>query len=212
MAPTRCKPVSTRARQREHGLHRTRCMRTKAQRVERKPVGAAGVGIGAGAALLAVMCLDAGVRGESAYTPFSLTASLVLGESASHSDAPATLLVGLIIGTAAATFNGFVFAQLLFRFPDLGSRGWVTRLVTGMLFGTAVYVFAFQVIGRLAFPWVLHADQPAWLAGHALFFGPLLAVMHHVALVRERERLRQNAIDPSAPRTRPHGNPTGQSS
>lgn len=187
-------------------------MGTKGQLVERKPLGATGVGIGAGAALLAVMCLHSAARGESAFTPFSLTASLVLGEAASHSDAPSTLLVGILIGTMAAMVDGFVFARLMFQLPESVSRAWAPRLLVGMAFGAIVYLFAFQVVGRLAFPWMLHADQPGWFAGHALVFGPLLAVMHHVALVRERERLGLTAIDSKVGRTGAHGNPTGESS
>lgn len=177
---------------------------------EQPPVSAVGVSIGAGAALLAVMCLDAGLRGDSPFLPFRLTASLVLGESAVESTESSTVLLGMVIGTGTAMVDGLLFTRLMFRLPDAISRSWSRRILVGMAFGAAVYVVAFQLVGRFAFPWVLRADQPGWLVGHALVFGPLLAVMHLVAVLREDERL--DAIGSPPGRTGSHGNPTGESS
>jgi hypothetical protein len=160
-----------------------------ARLLRRPTLSATGTGIGAGAAMLAVLCADAVSRGESAYTPFSLSASVVLGEAAAHSEEPLTILVGLVVGTLASVLYGFFFSQLSRALPEPPGRGWGRQLLVGAAFGAAMYVVAFQVVARIAFPWLLSAEPLTWFFAHAVVYGPLLAVMYEVGLRRERDRI-----------------------
>jgi hypothetical protein len=144
---------------------------------------AAGAGVLAGLVLAVAEVVGATVAGRSPLLPLRMAASVLLGDSALDLVAPAPvvgvaildhLVVSAILGVAYLVFAG-QWAERWRGHPR-------SQALLGILFGTAVWLFNFQLVGRFATRWFLDTMQaPQWVA-HAFFFGLPLAAFFRLLM------------------------------
>jgi hypothetical protein len=183
-------PSNARRPQRRYGLN------MKPQ-VKRSALESIGLGEAAGAALAAVLVIASELHIGHAFAPLHIFASVVLGARAMNG--PTTigqLFVGAFVNIALSGAFGFVFGALNGRLPVVAHLRWLRELVAGMAFGGLVYLFNFQLVGRLLYPWVLDQPQRPWALAHILVFGPVLAVGYVLAERRE-VRAHRVSLSPS---------------
>lgn len=107
---------------------------------------------------------------------------------------PENLAVGLIVHLALAAGFGAAFALLV---PLVRGRGMV--VAAGAAFGLALYVFNFQVLGRLVFEWFQEGPNQLFEIVAHLGYGALLAPFVF-DLAGERAR---SDVPEGAPASRP---------
>lgn len=150
---------------------------------------ATGMGIGAGAVMLAALAFASLAHGDAASLPLHFTASLVLGSAAITSTAFWLLFAGSLVNIGISALYGRLYARAVSWLPPSVSASWFGTVATGLLFGAFTYVLGMQLVSRAIFPWMLEANQLSWFAAHAFVFGPVLAVMYEIGQRRERARL-----------------------
>ena len=124
----------------------------------------------------------------SAFIPPRVLASLIFGEQALTATVPllTALAVGMVVHVVLSILFGLAFVGLLTVFRQLCSS-WRMMLVYGSLFGFALWIVNFRIIGSILFPQLLTVDQ-FWMGflPHAAIIGLGLAV--YVSLVRYAPR------------------------
>ncbi|MCU0696263.1 MAG: hypothetical protein MUC96_07030 [Myxococcaceae bacterium] len=150
---------------------------------------ATGVGIGAGAVMLAALAFASIARGDGAAVPLHFMASVVLGASALTTSALESLLVGSLVNIAISALDGWLYANVIARLPASLTSSWPRVVGAGLAFGAALYVVSLQLVARVALPWMLEAHQLDWFVGNTFVFGPVLAVMYELGVRRERARV-----------------------
>lgn len=150
---------------------------------------ATGMGIGAGAVMLAALAFASLAHGDAASLPLHYTASLMLGSSAITSTAFWFLFAGSLVNIGISALYGRLYSRVVSFVPPTVGESWAGTVATGLLFGAFTYVLGIQLVSRALFPWMLEANQLSWFAAHAFVFGPVLAVMYEVGQRRERARL-----------------------
>lgn len=113
-------------------------------------------------------------HGKPLVAPF-LAISTIFHGSAMPVASPADVIAGLVLHLGLSLLFGIVFGLgvVLLRLP----RWPLLLLVAGLVFGLALYVLNFQVIGRIAFPWFVNPKGPnqifeLWI--HPVAYGLLL--------------------------------------
>lgn len=102
---------------------------------------------------------------------------------------PENLAIGLIVHLALAAGFGAAFALLV---PLVRGRGMV--VVAGAAFGLALYVFNFQILGRLVFEWFQEGPNQLFEIIAHLGYGALLApFVFDLAAVRTRSDVPEGA-------------------
>lgn len=119
--------------------------------------------------------------GASALRPVRMFASVVEGGYAvdGMGIASATIL-GLLVHFALSAGFGVLFACLRGVVPP-ARRTWSFSVASGLLYGLALWVLDFQIIGRALYPWVLEMNQVVQAFLHAAFFGLPLSLLLEAA-------------------------------
>jgi len=119
----------------------------------------------------------------SAFIPPRVLASLIFGEQALTATVPllTALAVGMVVHVVLSILFGLAFVGLLTVFRQLCSS-WRMMLVYGSLFGFALWIVNFRIIGSILFPQLLTVDQ-FWLGfvSHTFFFGMVLGAYFAIA-------------------------------
>ncbi|HLL83283.1 MAG TPA: hypothetical protein VK420_11550 [Longimicrobium sp.] len=123
--------------------------------------------------LFALMQMLAAAAGDgSAWLPWRLAASLLLGSGAVSAPASASIvLAGLFVHLMLSAFFGALWAvaaRLLWPAmrDNLGSHA-----ALAALYGAGVWLLNVQLIARGMFPWINSYDSPAQVLLHAFAYG-----------------------------------------
>jgi hypothetical protein len=117
--------------------------------------------------------LAAALMGLDPLGPVRMFASLILGRTALDLQTPLAVVVplGLLAHYLVACGWGGVYAGLLGTMGQDARSRVGFEAVIGLVFGTAVWLVNFHLIGRAMYPWFLEtSQQQQWLL-HALFYG-----------------------------------------
>jgi hypothetical protein len=125
-------------------------------------------GLVAGAVFIGVTMWFVSTMGNPAVAPFNLISSIVLGADALQNGSASVPL-----GVAVHVFNSLLFGAILglvaSRLPNDA-----TIAVAGLVFGLALYIVNFQIIGRFVLPQFQMPNQPFEVFAH-LTYGALTA-------------------------------------
>jgi hypothetical protein len=138
-----------------------------------------GVGYGMVAGMIfALVEMAVAGRSAEALLPLRMSASVLLGESALGLSVGASTLIGLGVHLGLSALFGLIYGLLDGHRPQEPERSWMRQAAFGTAYGLALWLFDFQVVGRLTHPWFLDAPQLGQAVLHAFFFGMPLALMY----------------------------------
>lgn len=148
---------------------------------------AAVFGLLAGAILVVFEILVALIVGDGATRPLRQYASVVLQEDAlTHSAPGIAVAVGLAVHLAVSAAWAVLFRLLGGGFGPGVQVSWAYQLLAGAVLGFVVYFIDYQIIGRLAFPWLLEQDQLTALVLRVLFYGMPLGTLFFFGTRRDK--------------------------
>ena len=139
-------------------------------------------GLVAGFAFILANMWYAGAHGKPSVAPFLDISTIFHGSDAPNlNNAPFDVVVGLVTHFALSMVFGIVFALAVGFFR-------VTRpllvVAAALVYGLALYVVNFQVIGRAFFPWFVNPHGPnqifeVWIhpIGYGLFLAPFFLTL-----------------------------------
>ncbi len=136
----------------------------------------AGFGLLAGIVFATFEMVAARMMGDGFWMPLRMIGAIILGEQAlepSYSLAQAAT-VGMALHLALSTLYGAVFGAAVAIAPALRTLG--TLVVSGTLYGLALWLVNFYVIAPTAFEWFQDASPAVQFVAHAFFYGALLGV------------------------------------
>jgi hypothetical protein len=139
-----------------------------------------GVGYGLVAGMIfAVAQLVVAMHAGNALLPLRMSASVILGASALDAlSVGATAVVGLGVHLVLSALFGLAYGLLDGNRPQEPERSPARQAGFGTLYGLALWLIDFQLIGRLTHPWFLGAPQLGQAMLHSFFFGLPLALMY----------------------------------
>lgn len=141
-------------------------------------------GIVAGIVFIIAETLIAVVLGAPILAPLALISTIVLGTEALAPGFPliTAVTVGLMVHAVMSAIFGIIFVYLLALANQLAAPASLL-LLYGAIYGLALWIVNFFIIGALFFPQFLMVDQ-FWqgFVPHVLFYGLMLA--GYVAAVR----------------------------
>ena len=139
-----------------------------------------GVGFGLVAGMIFALAeLVVAMRAGNALLPLRLAASVILGPSVVNSPSiGAAALVGLGVHLALSALFGLAYGLLDGHRPQEPERSPARQAGLGTLYGLALWLIDFQVVGRLTHPWFLTVPQLGQALLHAFFFGLPLALLY----------------------------------
>jgi hypothetical protein len=117
------------------------------------------------------------ISGNSALLPFREAASVLLREDAFGHNAPMIALVGALVHFSIAVMYGFAFGVFNSQIAWTKRVAGLRQGILGVVFGAAIWLFDFQFIARLFYPWMLDHSQVVQLVVHALGFGLPLGLL-----------------------------------
>lgn len=116
--------------------------------------------------------------GTAPSLPLRLFASVLIGPEAMQlATIESAVLIGTTVHLAFSALFGLVYGFVASRLSGGNGVRWGRQIALGLLFGALLWLLAFQVVGRLVYPWFLIPPQPFQLALHALFFGLPLSLL-----------------------------------
>jgi hypothetical protein len=138
-----------------------------------------GFGLIAGVIFAVMEMVGAALMGNPPLMPVRMFASLLLGQAALESVATGTaFLVGSIVHLALSAAFGLVYGLINSRLSLETQTQWARQAGIGLAFGILLWLFNFQVIARLLYPWFLMTPQLLQMLMHAMFFGLPLGLMY----------------------------------
>jgi hypothetical protein len=141
-----------------------------------------GFGIIAGILFAIMEVVAAAGMGDPPLMPLRMFASIVLGSAALETVGMGTaFLVGSLVHLVLSGVYGLVYGVVNARLPTKTRTGWASQAGIGLAFGAVLWLFNFQIVARILFPWFLMAPQLTQLLLHALFFGLPLGLMYAAA-------------------------------
>ena len=117
-------------------------------------------------------------RDGSPLLPLRMSASVLLGRAGLEASMGAASLVGLGVHLALSALFGLAYGLLDGNRPKEPDRSWGRQAALGTLYGLALWLIDFQLVGRLSHPWFLTLPQLGQAVLHAFFFGLPLALMY----------------------------------
>jgi hypothetical protein len=134
-------------------------------------------GLFGGVVLLIAQTIAAQLKHSSPAAPLRLTASLLLGPSALTTRAVVpTVLVGVLLLAGLAVGYGALFGLVAGALPREDRTDAFRLPALGILWGFLVWLIGFQIIARVAFPWLLRESKFSELILHAFFYGLPMAL------------------------------------
>lgn len=126
------------------------------------------------------------LTGLPPLTPIRTISAVALGPTALYPDFPLVQVFGafVVVQAIVSTFWGLVFALLISVAPML-SQNSSRLLLSGLIFGTFVWLIDFYLIGPFLFPWIWLANPWIQFVAHTFFFGGGLA-LYFLRLVERR--------------------------
>lgn len=139
-----------------------------------------GIGFGLVAGMIfALVEIAVAGRGDSPLMPLRMSASVLLGRAALDAiPIGVAALVGLGVHLTLSALYGLAYGLLDGHRPQEPDRSWARQAGFGMIYGLAVWLVNFHLVGRLTHPWFLGVPQFGQSMMHALFFGVPLALMY----------------------------------
>jgi hypothetical protein len=131
--------------------------------------------------IFAVVQVAAAALSGAPLEPLRMSSSVLLGPDMAHGAAlGAAALVGLGVHLALSALFGLLYGLIDGINLEEGERAcsWGRQAPVGLLYGFAIWLLDFQVVGRISHPWFLGAHQLAQAGLHALFFGLPLALLY----------------------------------
>ncbi|HEY3359099.1 MAG TPA: hypothetical protein VGQ83_37970 [Polyangia bacterium] len=129
-------------------------------------------GVLAGAVFGLAEVVGAAAMGQSPLLPPRMAASLVLGGIALFSTPPATAVaLGLFVHLLLSALFGIIFSARNAPMPPEMRASWGSQAAFGLFYGLIVWLFDFQLVGRLLYPWFLTSAQIPQAIAHIVFFG-----------------------------------------
>jgi hypothetical protein len=122
------------------------------------------------------------LSGQNALLPLREAASVLLRDDAFGPNAPMIALVGALVHFSIAVMYGFAYGVFNSQIAWTKRVAGLRQGMLGLAFGAAIWLFDFQLIARLFYPWMLGHSQVVQLIVHALGFGLPLGL-----LLAERE-------------------------
>lgn len=157
-----------------------------------------GYGVIAGIVFAFAEMLASVVMGNTAFMPFRMFASVVLGQDALDATPLGTaLLAGTLVHLALSAAFGALYGVILAQLSPRSQTSSARQIGMGLLYGAVLWLVNFQIIARLAYPWFLGAPQLLQALLHALFFGLPLGQMIAGAERRSRRVIGARAIPAS---------------
>lgn len=143
----------------------------------------------AGLSLLLVQGLAATLSNESFLVPFRFTSSLVLGEGALLMDGVVIpIVVGAFASAALGAAFGAIYGVVNASFSQETQHRRARQLAMATLFALALWVFNYQVIARVLFPWFLASPALFQMLVHVGGFGVPLG-LRYAGVQRRAPRL-----------------------
>jgi hypothetical protein len=139
-----------------------------------------GVGYGLVAGMIfALVEIAVAGRGDAPLMPLRMSASVLLGRAALDTTGIGlTVLIGMGVHLALSALFGLAYGLLDGQRPQEPDRSWGRQAGFGMLYGMALWLINFQIVGRLTYPWFLTVPQLGQAVMHSFFFGLPLALMY----------------------------------
>jgi hypothetical protein len=144
---------------------------------------AVGLGIAAGVVFAIVEMVAATAAGLPANTPLRLFGSIVLGRAALSVSFEFVAIAGLVVHLVLSAGYGAIYGALNARVSPKRRGRIADQAFAGILYGSAIWLVNYQLVGRIAYPWFLDMPQDIQWLVHALFFGLPLGLMY-AALAR----------------------------
>jgi hypothetical protein len=115
--------------------------------------------------------------GTPGATPLRLFATIVAGEMPLTRVSSAWALVGLVVHFGLSIAFGAVYGALNTSTTEARREDYAVQAGTGAAYGLALWLFNFQIVARLAYPWFLETPQLVQAILHVVFFGVPLALV-----------------------------------
>jgi hypothetical protein len=129
--------------------------------------------------IFAVVQVAAAALSGAPLEPLRMSSSVLLGPDMAHgASLGVAALIGLGVHLALSALFGLLYGLIDGANLDEHPRSWGRQAPVGLLYGFAIWLLDFQVVGRISHPWFLGAPQLAQAALHALFFGLPLALFY----------------------------------
>lgn len=152
-------------------------------------------GIAAGVIFAVAEIIAAGMMGNPPLMPVRMFSSVVLGQSGMQSpNLGMVIVVGVLAHLVLSAGFGLVYGLINGALSGETRGNLARQSAIGLAFGALVFVFNFQIVARILYPWFLNAPQLLQLMMHALFFGLPLGLMYGA---RER-RVRRVEVEAPA--------------
>jgi hypothetical protein len=142
------------------------------------------LGIAAGIVLAIVEMAAAPGVGVPALMPVRMAASIVLGRPALSVSLEFAAIAGAVVHLVLSIVYGAIYGALNAAVEPGRHRKLADQAFAGVLYGTAIWLVNFQLIARVAYPWLLDAPQDLQWLMHALFFGLPLGLLYAAAARR----------------------------
>jgi hypothetical protein len=125
--------------------------------------------------------------GQPAIVPLRAWSSVLAGRAAfGPHQAGAAALIGLPLHLLLATGFGFLYGLFNGGATAATRRAWARQAAQGALYGLVLWLVNFQIVGRVALPWMLDLPQRTELMMHMLCYGVPLGLMYAATTRRTR--------------------------
>lgn len=139
-------------------------------------------GLVAGVIFAVMEMVGAAFMGDPIAMPFRMFASVLLGRDALMTTPLGTaFIVGAIMHLVLSGVFGLIYGLLGSRWAAETRQSWGREIVSGLLFGAALWFVNFQLIARAVYPWFLETPQFLQALMHSVFFGLPLALLYTAA-------------------------------
>lgn len=136
------------------------------------------IGIAAGLVFGIVEIIGSAAMGQSAQMPVRWAASIVMGRGALTTGSVGVVwFAGVMTHLVLSALFGLVYRAVSDRASARVRENFGSQAILGLAYGIAVWVFNFQIIARLLYPWYFGAPQFLNLISHAVFYGIPLALL-----------------------------------
>ncbi len=146
------------------------------------------MGVLAGAVFIFFEMVVAKSMGMEAAGPLRMIAAIVLGREALPEQAavglPAAEAAGFVVHFVLSAVFGAIFGAIAGSVGVLRTNRWVL-LGSAVVFGWALWIINFYVIGNIFFPWFTTTNPLVQFFAHGFFYGGILGVLLEGAKSKE---------------------------
>lgn len=129
-------------------------------------------GLLAGAVMAVAETAVAALALGDAMLPWRMFASIILGRSALEGAAgPATVVIGAVIHFALSVAFAVIWAAAVRVVPPDIRHSYAAHTAAAMIYSLLLWILNFQIIARVAYPWLVGHFEVAQLVIHAVAYG-----------------------------------------